>query len=411
MPNLGISTDDHTIGRVGQALALTRGQGLCPLASRKDTMTEALTALAKHCGLPGLTDLGLPIGQPAPGLIAFRYKTGDSHIRRFDKQGLTGWQGWNKGALGKQLWALKPEGQVQAVLLVEGETSAVCAHFALKDKGWLVIATSGSSFPEADSRNKVITALQVPVILWPDPDLPGQQKWLPEGLSWLSAVNPAVYEHKEDYDNKEDLRGWWLTNKQRYGLEETVLTIPDKIQCLTCNKQASLPDSINCHCFPKRIETLTTKQGKTSSMSDTLHNMLLALWEHHYQTRDYDPVRFVPKKFNTGTAKDKAPSLDTLLPKIHAKPSRQPNKWHCGNTSNHQHGDRNPSMSVNLDKQVFHCFVCADRYNPTASGDNVSLAAYLEGLPVDDYLRQRTIDSKASARLADETEDPLVGMG
>ena len=304
----------------------------------------ALSALANHCGLPdSLETLNLPVGQPAPGLIAFRYKTGDSHIRRYGKHGLTGWQGWNKGAEGKQLWALKPEGQVQAVLLVEGETAAVCAHYCLKDKGWLVLATSGSAFPDRDDRNKVIEAWKVPVLLWPDQDGPGQHRWLPEGLSWLARSNPAVIQMYGD------LRHWWASSSFRYG--------PDRQDIM-------------------------------------LNEILYACWEHHLQNRNYDPVRYVPTRFNLGSAKSKAPSLDSLLPATGARPSNKKGMWHCGNTSNHQHGDRNPSMSVNLEQQVFYCFVCADRYNPTASGDNVALAAYQAGLSVDDYLLKNSTFSR-----------------
>ena len=306
-----------------------------------------LQALADHCSVPlHFIQQHLPVSSKVPGVVAFHYKTGDIHKRKvanltfqnrqYSGDGLGAWIGWNKGAAGQQLWGLPPEDQIEGCLIVEGETAAVCASYALRSKGWMIIATSGSRFPAEDDRNQVIQQWNVPVVLWPDPDPPGQ-KWCQQALQWLAKVYPAVA------DWPGDVRDWWKEQEDRYGLEGT---------------------------------------EHFSPAPDVLHELLLAFYEADQKDySEYDPVKMVPVRHNLGSAQNKAPSLTILLASTGATPSTRRDMWHCGNTANHSHGDRNPSLKVDLEQNVYYCHTCQE------GGDNVSLAAQQKGQSVKEYLR------------------------
>ena len=140
-----------------------------------------------------------------------------------------------------------------------------------------------------------------------------------------------------------DVRGWWKETEARYGLEGT---------------------------------------EHFSPASDVLHELLMACYEAgHKDYSHYDPVQMVPVRYNLGSAQDKAPSLAILLAAEGATPSTRKDMWHCGNKTNHQHGDRNPSLKVDYEQNVYFCHTCNE------GGDNVSLAAKQKNMSVKEYLK------------------------
>ena len=100
------------------------------------------------------------------------------------------------------------------------------------------------------------------------------------------------------------------------------------------------------------------------------------------------------------------PALDELLRTAGYRPGRRADIWHCGQTDNHTHGDRNPSVSADLEKGVFKCHGCG------VSGDRVTLAADLERTTTAEYLRgiydrMRELDGyKPSARRSADDQVP-----
>ena len=98
------------------------------------------------------------------------------------------------------------------------------------------------------------------------------------------------------------------------------------------------------------------------------------------------------------------PKMRTLLQQTGARPPKTgQGNWHCGQPA-HKRGDRNPSLSVNLHKRVFHCFACG------WEGDQVSLAADQANQPVDEYLRdirkKTTPPKTAPTPETDSGDDP-----
>ena len=102
------------------------------------------------------------------------------------------------------------------------------------------------------------------------------------------------------------------------------------------------------------------------------------------------------------------PELDELLRGGGYRPGRRPGVWHCGQTDNHTHGDRNPSVSADPARGVFKCHGCG------VSGDRVTLAADQAGQTTAEYLRNiydrmRELDGyqKPARRPADEPPDHI----
>lgn len=274
-----------------------------------------------------------------PRTVSFNYKSGDTHLRYVSPQGALGdWCGWNYGASGKQLWPLPPPSSIAGCLLIEGETSAIAAAYALHNYGWFVIASSGSSFPDDDPRHQKIRDWGVPVVAWRDNDDPGI-KW--EGLvrRWLEGHPVATF------DYPRDARDWWMDHLRRYGAERG---------------------------------------------PETLRELVHMVWEERAHSEPPQPLipepQFAephPDEFSIEDAlrSGMVPPLEKLLMDAGNKPGRPGGNWHCSSPS-HRRGDRNPSLSVDLAKGVFHCFGCGKE------GGRIGLAAETAGRGVKEYLRE-----------------------
>lgn len=297
-------------------------------------------AVANHTLLPaGWISSNAPVREGSqPSSVSFNYKSGDTHIRYISPRGTLGdWYGWNYGANGKQLWPLPPPSTIAGCLLVEGETSALCAAYALHNFGWFVIASSGSAFPDDDPRHQKIRDWGVPVVAWRDNDDPGI-KWESLVRKWLKGHPVATFE----YDC--DARGWWMRQIRRYGEEGGAAVLRELVQMVWEERAHSEPSHP-----PVPEPRFTEPQPDDFSIEDALRSGIV-------------------------------PDLEKLLIEEGNKPGRPGGNWHCSSPA-HIRGDRKPSLSVDVAKGVYHCFGCGKE------GGRIGLAAERAGMTVKEYLR------------------------
>ena len=319
------------------------------------TLQQARQAVSGYCGLP--TDQPfldrLPLKpewwnhRPA---VAFCYphdqqQADDRHIRYLQPTRNSGlvlskdWAGWNLGATGKRLYPiLPPEGinSVQAVLLVEGETSGITAAWHLQNTGWAVLATTGANYQPATDRDRqrihIIRQRNLPVVIWPDNDNKGHQmgtrlQTLPEAF----ADHPTIKAPTDRIPAREDLR-WWLTNQTlRHGYDHTTRTLLELLNELltrTRRRKPAAPKPAPASASASAVSGLPAKPTHRKRRSNRPPN----------QQSEYTRTQAQQHLHQQNP-------LTQVLQTLGAT-HRHGTTWSCFNTHHHNSGDQNPSLSV-----------------------------------------------------------------
>ena len=369
-------------------------------------LPEHLRAVAAHCWLPATgtcaewfqTRYEQHCRSAEAGSVAFVYqRTGDWHIRKTRTAtggktlGLGDWRGWwhqgepwRKGANGKQLWNPQPAtADTRHLLLVEGETAHIVASWLLRDHPqWLIISSTGSNFPADNKGHQTIRNRRWQVLAWPDQDQAGTT-WLDLiTRHWLADYPVMPFVNYPPGTEMKDCRDWYRHQReQNYGHIEQVLAeqLQAHIEALQAhpdryrhppahNPQQTAPEG------RKRDTAGWSPQPATARRSD---------WNFDVPERDIKDVAL--KAFGQN------------LQDAGYQPAGG-NQWRCGNTTGHEHGDRNPSVSVDLQAGLYNCHGCQ------TGGDAVTIAAQVAGQSRKEWWRT-TAQNLQQTNIADR---PLV---
>ena len=376
-----------------------------------DKLPEHLRAVAAHCWLPGTADEWFQEHyaqhcQPAEtGSVAFIYqRSGDWHIRKTrygsggKPSGLGSWQGWwhkgepwRKGAAGKQLWNPQPAtDRTRHLLLVEGETAHIVAAWLLRDHPqWKVLSSTGSNFPTDNKGHQTIRDRQWQVLAWPDWDKAGET-WLDLiTRQWLGDYPVMSFFNYPPVPDMKDARDWYRY-QQEQGYDDTEQLLAEQLQAHIEALQTH-PDRYR-HPAAPNPQQRAPEGGKldTAGWSPEPGTRRRSDWDFDVPERDIKDVAL--KRF--------AQNLQDA--------GYQPAggaKWRCGNSTAHEHGDRNPSVSVDLQAGLFNCHGCQH------SGDAVAIAAQVAGLSRKEWwrttaqnLQQTNIGGKSLTRPAQNRE-------